>query len=142
MSKVKKASNGCWLWQGEITNEGYGRMWLNGKMYSAHRFMHEWKKGPIPPDKIVMHSCDVRHCVNPDHLSLGTPMDNVEDKVRKGRSSQVGGRLENNVREAIMALLRINASHRQIAEVVGVAPKTVRKYARKVIPKAFSPEKK
>lgn len=131
MSKIKKTAT-CWLWQGEITNEGYGRFWFKGRMQSAHRYMHEWKKGPIPADKVVMHSCDVRHCVNPDHLGLGTSQDNVEDKVRKGRAATCGGRLEENVREAIMALLKINATHRQIAEVVGVAPKTVRKYARQV----------
>lgn len=58
---------------------------------SAHRVAYEYFIGNIPPGLIVMHRCDNVRCVNPDHLSLGTPKMNSEDMVRKGRKdSRVG----------------------------------------------------
>jgi len=82
-SKVKKTDR-CWLWTASTTR-GYGQFVNNGIQGQAHRFSFRLHKGEIPEGKSVCHSCDVRNCVNPEHLWLGTATDNMRDAVKKGR---------------------------------------------------------
>lgn len=81
---------GCWLWTGALDNNGYGQIQAtrNGKKQpvKAHRIawelLHEVE---LPPDLCVMHMCDVRSCVNPDHLQVGSVGANNTDMALKGR---------------------------------------------------------
>lgn len=89
MMYVKKAENGCWLWTGAtIGPQGYGTFWLDQKQIPAHRASYFLLKGPLLPGLVVMHSCDDRQCVNPEHLSLGSHEDNMQDMAQKGRSTR------------------------------------------------------
>ncbi len=77
--------NECWIWQKQKTSR-YGKMTVNGiKSIGAHRFSYEYFNEEIPDGMFVCHHCDQPKCVNPKHLFLGTPQDNVDDKMRKGR---------------------------------------------------------
>jgi hypothetical protein len=82
-------SPGCWEWQGQRSVYGYGTLSIKGKNKQAHRVVMELVTGePIPPGMIVMHTCDNPPCVNPDHLKIGTQLDNVWDMMEKGRDSK------------------------------------------------------
>jgi hypothetical protein len=70
---VKHPDTGCWLWRGQVSNTGYGRIKLPDRegrllMQSAHRASYELFVGEIPVDKKLVHVCSNRLCVNPDHL--------------------------------------------------------------------------
>lgn len=79
-------SNGCWEWQGGLDKYGYGQTRFNGKNNRAHRLFYTLFVGPIPDGLMILHECDNRRCVNPDHLKPGTNQDNLTDMANKGRA--------------------------------------------------------
>jgi len=71
----------CWLWMGHRNKNGYGTT----QRQLAHRLAWKLICGPFQVELMVLHACDMPSCVRPDHLSLGTPFDNMYDAVSKGR---------------------------------------------------------
>ena len=84
---IPVTESGCWLWTGYSRRDGYGYIAHNKRAIGAHRASWIIYRGDIPEGLHVCHTCDVRDCVNPDHLFLGTASDNMQDCVRKGRSA-------------------------------------------------------
>lgn len=85
LKKVHRRNDGCWEWRGCRTIWGYGQFWMDGRMFPAHRAAYYLLKEENPREKFVLHRCDNRECVNPDHLWLGTQKDNIQDAITKGR---------------------------------------------------------
>lgn len=127
---------GCWIWIGDKDKNGYGIWQLkkvplgNGryerKRIRVSRYSYEVHKGPIPPDMRVLHSCDNPPCVNPDHLSLGTPKDNSEEMVERCRNQR--GETRWNAKlcdEAVIAIRQSDATLEELAQLYGVSFQSV-----------------
>ena len=75
----------CWEWQGARVGGGYGTTRREGRMWLTHRLSYFLSHGSLPKEACVLHRCDNPPCVRPEHLSLGTYLDNERDKIAKGR---------------------------------------------------------
>jgi hypothetical protein len=94
LAKRNVTESGCWEFTGHINNRGYGLISKGGrsqKLMLCHRASYESFVGPIPEGKIVLHKCDNTKCFNPDHLSVGTQQDNMDDMASKGRRVSLYG---------------------------------------------------
>jgi hypothetical protein len=85
-------NSGCWLWTGSTKGDKrmYGRIYRKGQDRYAHHFSYECSHGKIPTGMVVMHKCDVKGCVNPSHLELGTPQKNAKDAIDRGLNNTPG----------------------------------------------------
>lgn len=81
-------SEDCWNWTAGTNSNGYGKLWLNGKLIQAHRFAYSLVHGVIPEGMLICHRCDNPLCVRISHLFLGTQLDNIRDAVAKGRKAK------------------------------------------------------
>jgi hypothetical protein len=86
----------CHIWTGARDFGGYGKIKVNGSFLAVHRLVWVETNGPIPVGLWVLHKCDVRACINPDHLWLGSPAANTADMWAKGRGRTCTRRGEAN----------------------------------------------
>jgi ribosome-binding protein aMBF1 (putative translation factor) len=145
-AKVDKTSL-CWLWTGAVNlgqrgKGGYGKFMvrkINGRgiFEASHRWAYRNCVGPIPPGLHVLHKCDNRVCVRPDHLFVGSAQDNVNDMITKGRHGGPSGKTHPKAKlneTDIVAIQRRYAaggvSQRQLAEEYGVDPSSVSRIVR------------
>lgn len=136
LAKVEADPNGgCWLWAGLTGADGYGSIGIGQKTLQAHRVSYEAFCGPVG-SAWVLHRCDVRPCINPDHLFLGTHADNMADMVRKGRKRGQGGAKGEaspsaRLTEADVRAIRASTeSSRQLAARLPVTDSLVRRIRR------------
>lgn len=108
----------CWKWNKSLNSSGYGRIMIKGKRMGAHVWSYILNKGEIPLGKLVCHTCDVRNCVNPNHLFVGTKLDNNMDKINKGRDGQ--NCLKPEVVSSIKRELEKNISINEISNLFNV----------------------
>lgn len=104
--------NGCWIWQRSVNSAGYGQLTEGGKYWLAHRYAYTALLGEIPEGLLIRHGsmCSTR-CCNPQHLELGTDLDNYYDSIEKHNASNllkrkgitINGIFHNTFREASLA---------------------------------------
>lgn len=129
-AKVKHVESGCHEWQSTLHRDGYGKIWLAGKQIQAHRVAYLLYRGEIAEGLWVLHKCDNRKCVNPNHLYLGTPSQNVRDKVE--RCAWHGNmRLPTHQVDEIRSLYSSGGySQQKLADMYGIHQTQVSKYVR------------
>jgi len=124
--------NACWQWIGSKNKGGYGqiatgiRKFGTQKQHSAHRLSYEHFVGEIPKGFSILHSCDVRNCVNPSHLRVGTQAENALDMVSRNRqTSGVKNGMARLSAETAMAIFNATGTQQSIANNFNVSRQTV-----------------
>lgn len=113
---VRRGDDECWGWRG-TTRDGYGRTHFKGRLENANRIAWILANGPIPRGIFVLHTCDNRPCCNPNHLFLGTNVDNMRDMAIKGRAPS---KLTIDQVKEIKRLLERGVRHKDIGAEFGV----------------------
>lgn len=124
-------TDGCWLWLGGVNEDGYGDRMDGDRHVLAHRFSWEIANGPIPDGLLVLHKCDVRRCVRPDHLFLGTHRDNQLDKMAKGREAHFPKKLTESDVIDIRSLTAFGAEKAALREAFSVSDVMIGKIIRR-----------
>lgn len=130
-SKVDKRGPGeCWEWTGSVLAHGYGQIGLGSSNVGTHRVAFFLAHGRWPQNHCC-HRCDNRRCVNPEHLFEGTALDNMRDKVAKGRASRGSkhglSKLTEDDVPRIRALAAERVSVSEIARRFGVGRNPIRR---------------
>ena len=121
--KVDKSGD-CWEWTGAV-GAGYGQISYQGKPVYAHRFV----SGPLSSSAVVLHRCDNKTCVNPDHLTISTQSENMSDMVAKDRqakgSDHRNAKLDEGSAARVKDMLSMGVSQRVIADWFGVSQQLI-----------------
>jgi DNA-binding CsgD family transcriptional regulator len=126
---IPEPNSGCWLWIGKIDSSGYGQVnWavLGGGLHQVHRLSWKLFRGPLDDRDLVCHHCDVRCCVNPDHLFIGDNQINMDDMVAKDRQrkGENAGMAKISEEQAI-AIICDSRTQYEIARDYSIDPSTV-----------------
>lgn len=135
IEKVCFGFSDCWYWFGSQDTGGYGVIRdKNLSSTKAHRLSWNLFRGEIPNKMMVLHRCDVRNCVNPDHLFLGTQSDNMKDMTYKGRgitNPQYGVKNYNSkLNDELVKVIRLEyadgeISFKNLGKKYNVSPMTI-----------------
>lgn len=124
-------NTGCWLWSLACDLDGYGFIWISPeyKNQRAHRISYLIHKGEFDTKLSVLHTCDNPHCVNPDHLFLGTVQDNSDDMKNKNRQARGDKQWKSKLKPSdILEIRKMHDSgigYRPIAKKFGVVYNTI-----------------
>lgn len=121
----------CWEWVGRAGAAGYGQFRVGKTQFNANRVAYAIANGCTPQGLFVLHSCDNPRCVRPKHLSLGTPLDNANDRGARGRHA-IGERagLARLTEAQVVAIRRSTKPPQEIAEALGVSTSCIKHVVR------------
>jgi hypothetical protein len=107
---VKYVVNGdCWECVSHRLNEGgYATVRYNGEQWYIHRLSYHLHKGKVPEGMVVMHTCDNPKCINPDHLGLGSQLDNIVDRNVKGRNQKGNSHWNSTLTESQVREIKVS----------------------------------
>ena len=131
-----RVSGSCWLFTGCVNNTGYGQIRHNGKTMLAHRVAYELITGE-EPNGVLLHTCDTPLCCNPEHLTVGTQRDNLQDMRNKGRGvnpPHVPGEkcgMSKLTDTKVKEIRSSDLTQRQLATIYGVSQTTIGKILRR-----------
>jgi hypothetical protein len=115
--------SGCWIWCGSVSRYGYGTVTQGrGKSLHAHRAAYEEKFGKVDDKLVIRHTCDVKLCVNVNHLIPGTQKQNIEDKVRRNRHAKGQSHGMSKLTEEQARMIKMRAvTPKQAHEMFGIS---------------------
>ena len=131
-----RVSGSCWLFTGCVNNTGYCQIRHNGKTMLAHRVAYELITGE-EPNGVLLHTCDTPLCCNPEHLTVGTQRDNLQDMRNKGRGvnpPHVPGEkcgMSKLTDTKVEEIRSSDLTQRQLATIYGVSQPTIGKILRR-----------
>lgn len=132
-SKIQVAASGCWLWMARLLPNGYGQFVIckeKKEHFFAHRVAFFIWKGAVK-GLVIRHKCDNPRCVNPEHLTPGTQVDNYQDSVSRGRSAQQSNRESLRTRckltwEMVQEIRASKDTRKTLAARYGVSDSTIK----------------
>ena len=129
-ARVRK-SDACWEWTACLLKTGYGQAQYAGRNQSTHRIAWQINFGDIPDGLCVLHHCDNRRCVRPEHLFLGSIADNNRDAASKNRCARSLAKLTvAQVHEIRTLLAGRRGGYKELAARYGVHFSQIGKIAR------------
>lgn len=122
--------DGCWNWKGRKSIKGYGVFcYHTGRgrtsQLRTHRISYTLTKGPIKPGEFILHSCDNKACCNPDHLRVGTNVDNIRDRLERNRicgTAKINMEIASEIRRRVFN----GESKGSLSREFGISTKTIR----------------
>lgn len=131
LAQTLRTVDDCLLWQGSIYPSGYAKIRVDGLPFVGHRLIYELHHGAIPQGMLVLHKCDQRNCINPEHLYAGTSTDNNRDTLERHQAPRARGNshgsaklVESQVLE-IRKLLAAGKTPREVATQFDTPYKTI-----------------
>lgn len=124
LAKVRIDEVGCWIWMAAKNSQGYGAFRIvHEKLISAHHAAYLLFVGPIPDGQVIRHRCDIKLCVNPEHLLVGTFGDNNMDAVNRDRHKRIGRKLTQEQAEMVKRSRSLGVGF--LAGVLNVSSSTI-----------------
>ncbi len=127
--------SGCWIWTKSCDRNGYGTIHWNKDKLSAHRFSYEITNGKIEDGMFVCHKCDTPSCINPNHLFLGSAIENFEDMWKKGRQAKgIKSARSKLTAQEVRDIIHLNPKHgdgKKLCDKFGVHYSTIGRIRRR-----------
>ena len=122
----------CWLYTGKVGSAGYPLVRYQGKQWLSHRLVYQLYRGQLREGLVVMHICENKRCLNPNHLRQDTQSSNMQQACTTGVWRSGSTKVERGDREKVVQMLKEGASRKEVCALLGVSPSTLSRIVRQV----------